>query len=75
MNLNGRDVRLQQIKSRAKGRPHGYAYRFGALRISVLVEEMKQVPGSETDATSKMKITLRLGRALRIIRAVGGSDC
>jgi hypothetical protein len=76
MNLNGRDVRLRQIKSKAKGqRPQAYLYSFGPLRISVMFEEAGAAPAGETDATSKMKITMRLGRAVRIVHAVGGSDC
>src|ERR1051325_11061622 len=45
MNLNGRDVRLRQVKSKAKSqRPQAYLYSFGALRISVMFEEAGSVP-------------------------------
>ena len=79
MNLGGRDVRLRQIKSLTgeKRKPGPYYYRFGKLRISVLIEAFKpeDAPVDEGDSMFKMKITLRKGRAMRIVRAVGGSDC
>jgi hypothetical protein len=79
MNLDGRDVRLQQIKSRAAEdrKPLGYAYRLGALRINVVIENFKpaNATADEADSMFKMKITLRHGRTVRIIRAVGDSDC
>jgi hypothetical protein len=79
MNLGGRDVRLRQIKSTTnKGRKvQGYYYRFGELRISVVIEPFKpeNAPVAESDSMFKMKITLHRGRAVRIVRGVGDSDC
>jgi hypothetical protein len=74
MNLDGRDVRLQQIKNR---KSRQYFYRLGNLRISVVIERFKpeNAPVAEDDSMFKMKITLRRGRAVRIVRAVGDSDC
>jgi len=74
MNLNGRDVRLRQIKSR---NPHRFYYRHGSLRITVLLEAFKpeKAAANDADFTSKMTITLRSGRAKRVVRAVGSSDC
>ena len=76
MNLNGHDVRLLQFKSgvRANRRLRGYFYRHRGVRITVEIEDYTPPPG-ETEHTSKMKITLRKGRAVRIVQAVGGSDC
>jgi hypothetical protein len=79
MNLGGRDVRLQQIKrsSDKKRKPQLYSYRLGTLRINVIIEAFKpqgSVVG-ESDPMFKMKITLRRGRVVRVIRAVGDSDC
>jgi hypothetical protein len=76
MNLNGRDVRLQQVKSgvRANPKARGYFYRYRGVRITVEVEEFTPDAG-QPDDTSKMKITLQKGRTKRIVRAVGGSDC
>ena len=76
MNLNGRDVRLLQFKSGvgANRRVRGYFYRYRGVRITVEFEEYTPPPG-ETDHTHKMKITLRRGRTVRIVQAVGGSDC
>lgn len=79
MNLRGRDVRLRQIRitTRENRKPGPYYYRLGKLRISVLIEAFKpeDAPVDEGDSMFKMKITLRKGRAVRIVRAVGGSDC
>lgn len=79
MNLGGRDVRLQQIKpsSGTDGKPRQYYYRLGTLRITVFIEAFKADPsaGGESDPMFKMKITLRRGRAVRLIRAVGDADC
>lgn len=79
MNLGGRDVRLQLIKSPTKkGRNvRGYYYRWGELRVSVVIEPVKpeNAPVEEADSMFKMKITLRRGRAVRVVRAVGDSDC
>jgi len=76
MNLNGRDVRLQQIKSGVRANPklRGYFYRHRGVRITVEMEEYTPPPGA-TEHTSKMKITFRRGRTVRIVQAVGGSDC
>lgn len=79
MNLGGRDVRLRQIRLTRRGnrKPRPYYYRFGKVRITVLFEAFKpeDAPVDEGDSMFKMKITLRKGRAVRIVRAVGGSDC
>jgi hypothetical protein len=76
MNLNGRDVRLLQFKSGvgANRKIRGYFYRYRGVRITVEIESYTPPPG-ETDHTSKMKITLRKGRTIRIVQALGGSDC
>jgi hypothetical protein len=74
MNLGGRDVRLQQVKSR---KPRQYSYRLGTLHITVVIENFKpeSAPVAESDPMFRMKITLRRGQAVRIVRAVGDSDC
>src|SRR6185503_20997694 len=76
MNLNGHDVRLLQFKSgvRANRKLRGYFYRHRGVRITVEIEDYTPPPG-ETEHTSKMKITLRRGGRVRIVQAVGGSDC
>ena len=76
MNLDGRDVRLQQIKSGvgANRKVRGYFYRYRGVRITVEVEEYTPPVGA-VEHTSKMKITLRRDGRARIVRAVGGSDC
>lgn len=79
MNLGGRDVRLRQIRSltRDNRKTRRFYYRHGNLRVSVVIEDFK--PETETvaegDSMDKMKITLRQGRAVRIVRAVGDADC
>jgi hypothetical protein len=79
MNLGGRDVRLRQIKSLSKAnrKPHLYYYRLGKLRISVLIEAFKpdDASVSEGDSMFKMTITLRKGRATKVVRAIGDADC
>lgn len=78
MNLNGRDVRLRQINlSRRKNSKHRYEYSLGTLRVSVVFEDFKpeNSPVVEGDSMFKMTITLRRGRAVRTVRAVGDSDC
>jgi hypothetical protein len=79
MNLSGRDMRLRKVRSPANHRRHAdsYYYRVGALRISVLIESFTPRDGvaSDTDMTFKMKITLRKGSAVRVVRAIGSSDC
>jgi len=76
MNLDGRDVRLLQFKSGvgANRRMRGYFYRYRGVRITVEIEEYTPAVGAVEHA-SKMKIILRSGRAVRIVQAVGGSDC
>jgi hypothetical protein len=78
MNLDGRDVRLRQIRSarRRGGDRRLFNYRRGALRVTVAFEEF--APGDEFaggDFLFKLKITLRRGRASRTVRAVGYADC
>ncbi|HKO62996.1 MAG TPA: hypothetical protein VJV03_17685 [Pyrinomonadaceae bacterium] len=75
MNLSGRDVRLRQIRSSANR--SRFEYRSGDLRISVVIEPFKPENASvaEADPMMRMRITLRRGRAMKVIRAVGDSDC
>ena len=77
MNLNGRDVRLQKIKSAAgqKQKAHRYLYRHGATRIPVEFEGPTQGDAAGDDPMFRMKITLRNGSAVRVVKAVGDSDC
>ena len=77
MNLNGRDVRLRQLKPRASQKLRPYYYRSGTLRITVLIEPFKpaNAPVADNDPMMKMKITLRKGRSRRILLATGDSDC
>lgn len=79
MNLDGRDARLQQIRSltRANRRVQRYFYRLGNLRVSVTIERFKSenAPVNDEDFNLKMKITLRRAGAVRIVRAVGDADC
>ena len=78
MNLSRRDERLQQIKlSRSKRNARRFEYRLGTLRISVLFEGFKRENEAieEGEPMLRMKITLRRGPAVRIVRAVGSSDC
>ena len=79
MNLDGRDVRLRQVKvsQPLNRRLQRYDYRLGDLRVSVFIERYKPegAPVAESDPMFKMKITLRRGRAVRIVRGVGDSDC
>lgn len=79
MNLGGRDVRLRKIAplTREGRKMRGFYYRSGGLRISVIIEDFKpeNAPVDEGDSMFKMKITLRKGRAVRIVRAVGDADC
>lgn len=76
MNLNGRDVRLLQFKSgvRANRKLRGYFYRYRGVRITVEIEDYTP-PAGETGHTNKMKITFRKGRTVRVVQAIGGSDC
>ena len=79
MNLGGRDVRLQRVglSTRKNRKRWRYYYRLGKLRVSVVIEDFKQkgVQVEEGDSMFKMKITLQRGRAVRIIRAIGDTDC
>jgi hypothetical protein len=77
MNLNGRDVRLRQIKTRsAKHKPGPYSYRYGNWQITVAIEDLTiKNPAAEADPMYQMKITFRKGRSVRIIHAAGDSDC
>ena len=79
MNLGGRDVRLQQIKrfSDKNRKAQQYSYRLGTLRIKVIIEAFKPQGSAagESDPMFKMKITLRRGQVVRMIQAVGDSDC
>jgi hypothetical protein len=78
MNLNGRDVRLQQIKKGASANPklHRLSYRHGGWQITVFIEDFKpKTAASESDGMSQMKITVRKGRDVRVVQAVGDSDC
>jgi hypothetical protein len=79
MNLGGRDVRLRQIRSltQESGKPQRYYYRLGKLRINVVIEKFKHKSGAvdNGDPMFTMKIILRQGRALRIVRARGSADC
>ncbi|HEX6187399.1 MAG TPA: hypothetical protein VFZ40_04915 [Pyrinomonadaceae bacterium] len=74
MNLNGRDVLLRKIKSRGDRKFSRYSYQYRDVRVTVEFAEYT-APAGETDHTSKMKITFRRGGRVRIVRAVGGSDC
>lgn len=79
MNLGGRDVRLRQVKlskHQAK-RGRGFSYLWNGFTISVVIEPFKPegAPVADEDSRFKMKITIRKGRAVRIVRAVGDSDC
>ncbi len=79
MNLGGHDVRLQQIKplTGRDRKPRQYYYRLGTLRITVVIEAFKadHSAGGESDPMFKMKITLRRGNIVRVVRAVGDADC
>jgi len=78
MNLNGRDVRLRKIKSanRNNQKSRRYFYTYGQTRVSVVIENFKEkADGSEPEHMFKMTITVRKGRAVRIVHAVGDSDC
>ena len=76
MNLDGRDVRLRQIRS-PNQKSRQFSYRLGKLRINVTFENFKpeNAETAEGDPMFKMKITLTRGRAKRVVRAVGDSDC
>ena len=76
MNLDGRDVRLRQIKSAKNSKKYRYAYAYGRTRVSVLIENVKsKADGSEPEHMYKMTITVRKGHAARIVHASGDADC
>jgi hypothetical protein len=76
MNLNGRDVRLKQVKSAsANTKSRRYDYRYGDLRLTVVFEDFKPRNPDESDHMFKMKIILRKGREVRVVHAVGSADC
>jgi len=78
MNLDGRDVRLRQIKSKKPGsqKPRRYFYAYGQVRVSVVIENYEQGPnGEEPRFMYRMTITLQKGRSGRVVHAVGDSDC
>jgi hypothetical protein len=79
MNLGGRDVRLQQVKllTNENRKLRRYYYRFGSLRLSVVIKLLKPEDAQvkEGDSMFKMTITLRQGKAVRIVKAIGDSDC
>jgi len=78
MNLNGRDVRLRPIKSAHGKRTFRHlTYRYGNVRITIETEDFKPegAEAAEGDHMFKMKITLRSGRSVKVVRAVGDSDC
>jgi hypothetical protein len=79
MNLDGSDVRLQQIKSltRADRKVQRYYYRLGDLRVGVVIVRAgpENPTVNEGDVMFRMNITLRRGSAVRIVRAVGDADC
>jgi hypothetical protein len=78
MNLNGRDVHLQQIKRRASASqgPHRLSYRHDGWQITVVFEAFKaKTATGDTIPMFQMKITVRKGRAVRVGQAVGASDC
>jgi hypothetical protein len=79
MNLDGRDARLQQIKSltRAGRKVQRYYYRLGDLRVGVVIVNAKPETATVNGAgvMFKMTITLRRAGAVRIVRAAGDADC
>ncbi len=77
MNLNGRDVRLRQIKRAAGSHKglRGFNYRYGNLQITVAIESFNSKTSGDSDPMYQMKITVRRGRVLRVVQAVGDTDC
>ena len=73
MNLNGRDVRLRKIKTSrsAKQELHRLLYRYRNWQITVTFQDFD----SDPDGRFLMKITFRKGRAVRVVHAIGSSDC
>jgi len=77
MNLNGRDVLLRKIKSTAREnqKSRRLSYLYGGVRITVDFEDFSPDDTSGDGTTMRMKITLRNGRDVRVIKALGSSDC
>lgn len=76
MNLNGRDVRLRQIKTKSAKQLRDYKYSYGNWQITVAIEDLTaKRPDSEANPMYEMKITFRRGRSVRVIHAAGNSDC
>jgi hypothetical protein len=77
MNLNGRDTRLRFIRNRqSEVPPFRSFYRWRDVFITIAVEPFNPPDKmSEDDPASKMKITLRRGRAVKTILAAGEADC
>jgi hypothetical protein len=79
MNLGGRDIRLKQINSarRPNKIPVRYNYRWRKVSVNVVIRDFK--PRRKTDNADEfmfaMTITLRKGRAVKTLRAVGSADC
>jgi hypothetical protein len=77
MNLDGRDTQLALLKTTIwhkadeSGRRSRYDYRAGAARLSVFIEPRE----TSDDYTLSMKIVVRVGRAVRVVKAVGSADC
>jgi len=75
MNLNGRDVRLRKAKSSAGARRlRSDSYRYGNVHITVETKDFTPRAG-RPEHMFKMKITLRRGRAVRVVHAIGDADC
>ena len=78
MNLNGRDVRLRQIKIRrsAKKEMGPLFYRYRNWQVTVAFQDLNANDTAvDPDGRFQMKITFRRGRAVRVVQAVGSSDC
>jgi hypothetical protein len=79
MNLGGRDVRLRQVRPSRRGgkRVRGFSYLWNGWAISVVSEPFKPegAPVADEDPAFKMKITIRNGRTVRVVQAVGDTDC
>ena len=77
MNLDGRDTRLALLKTTIwhkadkSGRRSRYDYRAGVARLSVFIEARE----TADDYTLAMKIVVRVGRAVRVVKALGSADC
>jgi hypothetical protein len=79
MNLGGRDVRLRQVKPSKRGgkRVRGFSYLWNGLTISVVIEPFKPEGAlvADEDPAFKMKITIRKDQTVRVVQAVGDTDC